>query len=137
MRANYRTVEGVNFYKESLKLYEDLTHELNSNLLFAPIGHLTSAHTDTSLSGLRLRAEVNKQLGLESYLVDREELKDLEPKLDLSDKPRYPIMGALYHPPGGIIRHDAVVWGYAKEADKMGVEIPPKTEVKNINLPNL
>ena len=134
LRANYRTVEGVNFYKESLKLYEDLTQELNFNLLFAPIGHLTLAHTDTSLSGLRLRAEVNKQLGLESYLVDREELKDLEPKLDLSDKPRYPIMGALYHPPGGIIRHDAVVWGYAKEADKMGVEIHPKTEVKNINL---
>ncbi len=134
LRANYRTVEGVNFYKESLKLYEDLTQELNFNLLFAPIGHLTLAHTDTSLSGLRLRSEVNKQLGLESYLVDIEELKDLEPKLDLSDKPRYPIMGALYHPPGGIIRHDAVVWGYAKEADKMGVEIHPKTEVKNINL---
>ena len=64
-----------------MKLYEDLTQELNFNLLFAPIGHLTLAHTDTSLSGLRLRAEVNKQLGLESYLVDIEELKDLETKL--------------------------------------------------------
>ena len=49
--------------------------------------------------------------------------------LDVSDHPTFPILAALYHPPGGIIRHDAVVWGYAKEADRMGVEIHPYTRV--------
>ena len=38
-------------------------------------------------------------------------------------------MGALYHPPGGIIRHDAVVWGLARGADAGGAEIHPYTEV--------
>ena len=49
--------------------------------------------------------------------------------MNVSTRLAYPIMGALYHPPGGIIRHDAVVWGYARGADRAGVEIHPYTEV--------
>ncbi len=54
--------------------------------------------------------------------------------MDLSDQPRLPILAALYHPPGGIIRHDAVVWGYARACDRMGVEIHPYTEVTGIRV---
>ena len=34
--------------------------------------------------------------------------------MNLSEDVTWPVMAALYHPPGGIIRHDAVVWGYAR-----------------------
>ena len=37
----------------------------------------------------------------------------------------YPILGALYHPPGAVIRHDAVVWGYARKADAARRAHPP------------
>ena len=49
----------------------------------------------------------------------------LAPALDLSKRPRFPIHAALWHPPGGIIRHDAVVWGYARRAERDGHRDPP------------
>ena len=78
------------------------------------------------------RAEVNQLLGIDSRLIGLDEIAKLCPELDLSDHPTWPIMGALYHPPGGIIRHDAVVWGYARGADRGGVEIHQNTEVTGI-----
>ena len=75
------------------------------------------------------RAEVNQLLGIDSRVVDADEIGRLCPELNLSSDVTWPIMGALYHPPGGIIRHDAVVWGFARGADRRGVEIHPDTEV--------
>jgi sarcosine oxidase subunit beta len=134
LRANYRTPEGVPFYQESLKLYEALSRELDFNLLFSQQGHLTLGHTDAAMKGLRERAAVNTLLGVESRMVGPADLARLVPDLDLSDRPRYPVLGALYHPPGGIIRHDAVVWGYARGADRRGVEIHPHTRVTGIRV---
>src|SRR5262249_31012942 len=63
-----------------------------------------------------------------------DEIKRLVPAIDISSRPRFPILAALYHPPGGIIRHDAVVWAYARAADRLGVEIHPFTEVTGIDV---
>jgi sarcosine oxidase subunit beta len=134
LRANYRTTEGIPFYKESLSLYEGLSRELGINLLFSQQGHLTLAHTDAAVKGLRERAATNVLLGVDSRIIGREEIASLVPDLDLSDRPRYPVVAALYHPPGGIIRHDAVVWGYARGADRLGVQIHPETRVTGIRL---
>ncbi|MFQ5521622.1 MAG: FAD-dependent oxidoreductase, partial [Candidatus Methylomirabilia bacterium] len=136
IRSNYRTPEGVVFYDESVRLYEKLSAELGYNLLFSQQGHLTVAHTDSAVNGLRVRAEVNKLMGVESRLIWPEEIKRLVPAIDISSRPRYPILGALYHVPGGIIRHDAVVWAYARGADRMGVAIHPFTEVTGIGRSN-
>ena len=136
LRSNYRTPEGISFYDESIKLYEALSEELEFNLLFAQEGHLTLAHTDSALIGLRVRADANRVIGVNSRLVDRDEIKALVPELDLSLDVRNPVLGALYHPPGGIIRHDAVVWGYARGVDRMGAEIHTHTEVIGIGRQN-
>ena len=129
IRSNYRTPEGIPFYEESVQLYERLSRELEWNLLFSQCGHLTLAHTDSALAGLRVRAENNQVLGVDSRIIYPAEIRRLVPSMDLSDKPRLPILAALYHPPGGIIRHDAVIWGYARACDRLGVEIHPYTEV--------
>jgi sarcosine oxidase subunit beta len=136
IRSNYRTPEGVAFYDESVKLYEELSVRLGYNVLFSQQGHLTLAHTDSAITGLRVRAEVNQLGGVESRLIGRDEIRRLVPALDVSDGPRYPVMAALYHPPGGIIRHDAVVWGYARGASRRGVDIHPFTEATGIDTSN-
>src|SRR5215210_1018354 len=117
IRSNYLTPEGIRFYDRSVKLYETLSVDLNFNAIFAQRGHLTLAHNDSSLRTMRWRAEVNKLEGVDSEVIGPEEIKRLVPYMDTSEHARYPILGALYHPPGGIIRHDAVVWGYARGAD--------------------
>ena len=133
LRSNYRTPEGVAFYQAALKLYENLSEELDWNLLFSQCGHLTLGHTDTAVAGLRVRAETNQLLGVNSQIIFPEEIQKLAPHIDCSDRPRYPIKAGLYHPPGGIIRHDAVVWGYARACDRMGIEIHPFTAVTGIS----
>ncbi len=131
-RSNYLTPEGVAFYDRSLKLYENLAAELNFNIMFSQRGHLTLAHSDASLRTMRWRAEVNKVQGVDSEVISPDEIKKLAPAIDVSEHPRYPILGALHHPPGGIIRHDAVVWGYARGADLYGVHLHQNTEVVGI-----
>jgi sarcosine oxidase, subunit beta len=132
IRSNYLTPEGVRFYDESVKLYEEMALELDYNVMFSQRGHLTLAHTDGAIRTMRRRAEVNKLQGVDSRLIDPAEIKKLCPPIDVSSRSRYPILGALYHPPGGIIRHDAVVWAYAHHADRLGVHIHQLTEVTGI-----
>ncbi|MBI3647266.1 MAG: FAD-dependent oxidoreductase [Actinobacteria bacterium] len=132
VRANYRTPEGVAFYKEALRLYEQLAQELDYNLLFSQQGHLTLAHAERAVNVAHERAEVNRLLGVDSRVIYPDEIGRLCPVLDLSDRPAFPIMAALYHPPGGVIRHDAVVWAYARQADRMGVHIHQDTEVTGV-----
>jgi sarcosine oxidase subunit beta len=136
IRANYRTPEGIPFYRESVRLYGELSQELGYNVLFSQQGHLTLAHTDSAVNGLRVRAEANTLLGVDSRLIGPEEIKRLVPAIDISSHAHYPIRAALYHPPGGIIRHDAVIWGYARGADRMGIEIHPHTAVQDIKTEN-
>jgi sarcosine oxidase subunit beta len=136
LRSNYKTPEGARFYDASIKMYERLSDELDFNMLFSQCGHLTLAHSDRAMFVMANRAEVNRQYGIDSRLVDADEVKRLCPELNVSDDVTYPIAGALYHPPGGIIRHDAVVWGYARGADRAGVEIHPYTEVTGFDRVN-
>ena len=136
VRSNYRTPEGAEFYSESVKLYEKLGADLDFNLLFSQQGHLTLAHSDRALITMTERAEVNQLLGIDSRVVGANEIAKLCPEIDLSEDVTWPIMGALYHPPGGIIRHDAVVWGFARGADRRGVEIHPYTQVTGIKRSN-
>jgi sarcosine oxidase, subunit beta len=136
IRSNYRTPEGAAFYKRSVELYEKLGADLDFNLLFSQSGHLTLAHSERAMVTMTERAEVNQLLGIDSCLVYNDTIAELCPELDLSDHPTWPVLGALYHPPGGIIRHDAVVWGFARGADRGGVEIHPYTEVTGIERRN-
>lgn len=132
VRSNYLTPEGVAFYDRSLDLYNSMTQDLNINVMFSERGHMTLAHTDSAVRTMRWRAEVNKLQGIDSSVIEPDEIAKLAPSLDTSSHPRYPILGALYHPPGGTIRHDAVVWGYARAADHLGVEMHQRTEVTDI-----
>jgi len=134
LRSNYKTVEGARFYDASLKLYEGLSQELNFNLLFSQCGHLTLAHSDRAMFVMANRAEVNRLNAVDSRVIGPAEIKQLAPAMRVEHPhAAYPIMGALYHPPGGIIRHDAVVWGLARGADSGGAEIHQNTEVLGID----
>lgn len=136
VRANYLTPEGVAFYKESVELFRTLSTALDMNIMYSERGHFTLAHTDAAMRTARWRAEVNKHMGVNSEVIDAADVKRICPVMHVSDEARYPVLGALYHPPGAIARHDAVAWGYAKEAMRRGVEVHPQTEVREILIEN-
>jgi sarcosine oxidase, subunit beta len=136
VRANYLTPEGVAFYKESVDLFRTMSNDLDINVMYSERGHFTLAHTDAAMRTARWRAEVNKHMGVNSEVIYPDDIRKLCPTMNIDDDARYPVMGALYHPPGAIARHDSVAWGYAKEAMKRGVEIHTQTEVKGILIEN-
>lgn len=133
-RANYLTPEGIRFYAASLGLFEGLSQELDINLLYAKRGHFTLAHTEAGLRTARWRAEVNKHLGVDSEVVGPEFIKQRVPEMDLTCGHNMPVVGALYHPPGAISRHDGVAWGYARGAAQRGVHVHQGTEVTGLRV---
>ncbi len=134
IRSNYLTPEGVKFYDESVRLWQDLSTEFDLNLFYSTRGHFTLAHTDSAMRTMRWRAEVNKHFGVDSEVVGPEAVRKASPQIDLSCGGHAPILGALYHAPGAVARHDAVAWGYGRGADQRGVEIHQQTLVKSIEV---
>jgi sarcosine oxidase subunit beta len=134
VRADHRTPETVALFRESLRRYQRLGQELDSNLLPSPRGHLTLAHDERAMIDAHERADVNRLLGVDSRVIYPDEIATLCPELDLSDHPDFPIMAALFHPPAGVVRNDAVVWAYARMADRLGAHIHQGTEVTGIDV---
>ena len=131
-RANQRSRENLPLYSEGLKMWPRLTQELDYNLMFAPIGNLNLAHSEAEVAALRTNIATAQYMGVPSEFLDPKGCKELIPLLDISDRPQFPVMGGMYHPPGGTVRHDAVVWALARGADRLGVHIHQGVEVKAI-----
>ena len=134
IRSNYLTPEGVQFYDESVRLWQDLSQDFDLNLFYSTRGHYTLAHTDAAMRTMRWRAEVNKHFGVASEAVDAQSVREAMPMMDITCGGHAPVVGALYHAPGAIARHDAVAWGYGRGADKRGVELHQNTEVFSVEL---
>jgi sarcosine oxidase, subunit beta len=136
VRANQRTKENLPLYDEGLKLWPKLMAELDFNMMFFNCGNLNLAHSEAAMGALRLQVASAQFMGIPSELVDAKQCQQLVPALDISDRLTYPIFGGMYHPPGGTLRHDAVLWGLAKGAAKLGVHIHQGTEVQGIGVEN-
>lgn len=136
VRANQRTQENVRLYDEGLKLWPKLISELDYNMMFFNCGNLNTSHSEAALSAARLAVSTAQFNGVKSELLDRQQCKELIPQLNLSWDITYPVFGGMYHPPGGILRHDGVTWGLAKGAASLGVHIHQKTEVTGLDIDN-
>lgn len=133
VRANQRTQENIRLYDEGLRLWPKLIDELDFNMMFFNCGNLNLAHSEAAVNAFRQAISTANFCGVESELMDRQQCKELVPVLDISDRPFHPIHGGMYHPPGGILRHDAVVWGLARGAYRQGVHIHQHVEVLGID----
>jgi len=136
VRANQRTQYNVPLYKEALDLWPVLTKDLDYNLMFNNCGNLNLMHSEAAMKAARTTISTAQFHGVESHLIDAKDAKELVPALNISDEITFPIHGAMFHPPGGIVRHDAVVWGLAKGAAEKGVEIHQQTEALAIGTNN-
>jgi len=135
IRSNYLTSEGVKFYTESVKLFEQLSNEFDFNIMYSQRGQLTLAHTDATVRAFRQRAEVNKHFGGRTELIGPQEIRELVPTLNMNPA-HLPVLKGLWHMDGATARHDAVAWGYAKGATQRGVELHQLTEVTDIKVEN-
>ena len=123
VRSDYLLDASFELKNFALELWESLGSELGFNLMYSPRGYIDLAHSDGELEDFVLRANAMCVRGADANILNREELKARVPLIDLDENARYPITGALVQEKGGIVRHDAVAWGFAKSACEAGVHI--------------
>jgi sarcosine oxidase, subunit beta len=132
IRSNYLTDDSAALYEHSLKLWEGLTAELNFNLMLSQRGVLNLAHTLHDVrEGVR-RVNANRLNGIDAEWLEPARVKAFCPILNVAADARYPVLGATLQRRGGVARHDAVAWGYARAADDRGVDIIQNCEVTGI-----
>ena len=133
-RSNYFWPQSAAFFDHSLKLYENLSLDLNFNVMLSQRGVLTLAHSHHELESLRRWANAIRINGIDSELLTPPQIKKLVPLINLNA--RFPVIGGFIQRRGGISRHDAVAWGYARAADAQGVDIIQQCEVTGFEISN-
>ena len=136
LRSNYMFDSNAHFYEFGMKLWETLSQELNYNVMYSPRGIINLAHSDAQMNAYARRGNSMRLNGIDAILLGRDDLKKMIPFADFSETCRFPIHGGLMQPRGGTARHDAVAWGYARQADSMGVDIIQNCEVTGFDVNN-
>lgn len=132
VRSNYLWDEAALLYEKSLKLWEDLSQDLNYNVMFSQRGVMNLGHNLQDLRDIYRRCSANRLNGIDAEFLTPEDIKRKVPIMDTSPHTRYPVLGASFQPRGGVARHDAVAWGFARAADRLGVDIIQNCEVTGI-----
>jgi len=132
VRSNYLWDEAAHLYEKSLQLWEGLSQELNYNVMFSQRGVMNLGHTLQDMRDIVRRSSANRLNGIDSEVLTPTDIKRRVPAIDIAPGARYPILGASFQPRGGVARHDAVAWGFARAADQLGVDIIQNCEVTGI-----
>ena len=132
VRSNYLWDESAHLYEKSLRLFEGLAGDVNFNVMLSQRGVLNLAHTLHDLRELQRRVNAIRLNGVDSEVLDVEQVKAFCPIVNCSPDARYPVLGASLQRRGGVARHDAVAWGLARAADARGVDIIENCEVTAI-----
>jgi sarcosine oxidase subunit beta len=133
IRSNYLWDESAALYEHSLKLWEGLAAELDYDIMFSQRGVLNLAHNLHDVRESVRRVNANRLNGVDAEWLTAEQVKEFCPILNTSPEVRYPIMGATLQRRGGIARHDAVAWGFARAADRLGVDLIQNCQVTDID----
>ncbi len=129
IRSNYLWDESAHLYEKSLQLFEGLTQDLDFNVMFSQRGVLSLAHTEHDLREIGRRVRAIELNGVDSEILSVEQIKRMVPILNTSPDARYPVVGGALQRRGGVARHDAVAWGFARAADSRGIDIIQNCEV--------
>ncbi len=136
VRSNYLWDEAALLYEKSMQLWEGLSQDINYNVMFSQRGVFNLGHTLQDMRDIRRRVAANRLNGIDGMVLNAQEIKRKIPCIDTSPDARYPILGASFQPRGGVARHDAVAWGYARAADALGVDVIQNCEVNAIRQEN-
>ncbi len=136
VRSNYLRDASTRLYDFALDLWRDLSREINFNVMFSARGVLNLGHTLQDMRDIERRVGANRLNGVDGEVLTPAEVQRLVPLMNCSPTSRYPVLGASWQPRGGVARHDAVAWGYARAADALGVDLLQQTEVVGIRVEN-
>jgi sarcosine oxidase, subunit beta len=130
VRSNYLWDESTALYEKAMKLWEGLSQDINYNVMFSQRGVMNLGHSLQDMRDIERRVTANRLNGVDGEVVSPAQIKQMIPFINLNT--RYPVLGASLQRRGGVARHDAVAWGFARAADAHGVDIIQHCEVTGI-----
>ncbi len=134
VRSNYLWDESAHLYEHAMKLWEGLSQDLNYNVMFSQRGVLNLGHSLQDMRDINRRVNANRLNGIDGEVLDAKQVQEIVPNMDCTANRRYPVMGASWQPRGGVARHDAVAWGFARGADALGVDLIQQCAVEGFEI---
>ena len=131
VRSNYLWDEATHLYEKAMKLWEGLSQDLNYNTMFSQRGVMNVGHSLQDMRDIERRVNANRLNGVDGMVLTPAQVQEIVPIMN-NQSLRYPVMGASFQPRAGIARHDAIAWGFARAADRLGVDIIQNCEVVGI-----
>jgi len=132
VRSNYLWDEASKLYDHALDLWYGLSQDLNYNVMFSSRGVMNLGHNLQDMRDIERRVNANRLNGIDAAVLNTQEVKEIVPIINDSQDIRYPVLGASWQKTGGVARHDAVAWGFARGADQLGVDLIQQCEVTDI-----
>ena len=129
VRSDYMFPESAAMYDLALRLYESAARDLNFNIMLSQRGYMVLIHSQHGLEAAQHKVNWLACNGVDGKLISREQVQRMVPLLNAGETSRNPVVGAFLQRRGGTIRHDAVVWGFARAASARGVDIVQNCEV--------
>jgi sarcosine oxidase, subunit beta len=129
VRSNYLAAPSIRFYDFSLRLYEGLSRELDYNIMLSQRGVVNLAFSRHQLRLMNRRVNALRHAGVASELLTTAHIRRLLPMLREQSAAGRRLFGGFIQRRGGVVRHDAVAWGYARAANALGVDIIQDCEV--------
>jgi len=127
IRSAFGSREWIGLWNKSLQLWENLAADVGFNVMFTRRGYIILATNSEEFEGLRKNQQAQHELGLTTTLLDAEDVRKLIPVMNPAM-----VAGGLLQTNAGFARHDAAIWGYARAASRLNVDIYPFTEVTDI-----
>jgi sarcosine oxidase subunit beta len=131
VRSNYLWDESTHLYEKSMQLWEGLSQDLNYNTMFSQRGVMNVGHSLQEMRDIERRVNANRLNGVDGRVLTPAQIQEIVPIMNNTSL-RYPVMGASFQPRGGVARHDAIAWGFARAADRLGVDIIQNCEVVGV-----
>jgi sarcosine oxidase, subunit beta len=134
VRSNYLWDESAMLYEHALKLWEGLSEDINFNVMFSQRGVFNLGHTLQDMRDIERRVNANNLNGIDAFVLNGAEVKAKIPLLETSNSARYPVLGASWQPRAGVAHHDALARGFARAANRLGVELIENCEVTGMDV---
>jgi len=131
IRQQFGTKMNCILARESIKIFENLSQELEYDIELNQGGYLILAYTEKEVNQFKKNVALEQSLNIKARFITVEEAKEIVPPLNTEG-----ILAATFCPTDGHANPFKTNFAYAEAAERLGVKIYTFTEVKEIETEN-
>jgi len=128
IRQQFGTEMNCILARESMRIFEQLSDELEYDIELNQKGYLILAYTEKEVTQFKKNIELQHSLGIPSRLLTPEQAREVVPALNIEE-----VQAATFCPTDGNVNPLLTTVAYAEAAQRLGVKIFQHTEAQKID----